>query len=121
MTRVIALLLLTLGLVGMHQMAAAAHASDHPAAATEAPNPGHLHGHGVGDACDGGDASGLVQECSAMGATCLATLNDSWIPPDLAPGPSMAGGQNEASAWRIPKGCAHGRPPDLAVLQVLRT
>lgn len=116
------MLLLALALVGMHQLVAAAHGAGHVSAspAVSMMDADHAHGADAREACHHESAGGQP-ECTPMGDTCVAVLDDSWVdaePPSGVPGP--------ASEWTTSNLTAGGarevrEPPDQAWLSVWRT
>lgn len=118
------MLVLTLGLVGMHQLAAAAHGSDHQAdrgAVAVHDAAGHGHVHGAGDTCDGDDVSGSAPSCGEMGDVCVATLDDSWALAEPPAGPPSTVVERSCSVRAVAGGLLVRKPPDRFCLQVSRT
>jgi hypothetical protein len=118
MSRSAALLLLTLGLVGMHQMAAAAHEVSH--AAVDA-HSGHEHPGGAGDACHGHDTSEPTPACSETHEPCLATVNDAVVFSDMSRGVPGDIGRAAAAAKVVAHVRTAREPPDRVRLRVSRT
>lgn len=122
MSRWSVMLLLTLALVGMHQMAAAAHGSGHASAspAVSTMDADDVHGADAHEACHHESAGGQP-ECKQMGDTCVAVLDDSWVgsePPSGLPAPARECADSNLTAGRARE---VREPPDQAWLSVWRT
>ena len=116
------MLLLAFALVGMHQLVAAAHGAGHAAASpvVSTMDADRAHGADAHEACHHESAGGQP-ECTQMGGTCVAVLDDSWVdgePPSGLPAPARECAASNPSAG----GAREVRePPDQAWLSVWRT
>lgn len=120
LVRAMLVLVCTVGLVGMHQFAAAAHGAGHDAMSASS------HAHHVGmpgiahdcsqDAC-GSDAG---TSCAGIGHACAAVQSASWELPPATAVPIVI---RPVSGVEVPTASIRSGadPPDLNVLSVSRT
>lgn len=122
-SRAVALLLLTLGLVGMHQLAAAAHSAGSTVGIKSVSNVAVVHGHsqGTGDSCAGDATSEVTPSCGETGDVCVATVDDMWVLGEPTADSSVAVGESSVCVQGVTRGTDEWGPPDLARLQVWRS